>query len=77
MPYPGLRPEAGPMTKSRQQTAISPYVTGADWARTDLRTAVRHFSNSPIMDTEHDVTGPNSADRLAAWTDGRWVPARP
>ncbi|BBC37161.1 hypothetical protein SGFS_084550 [Streptomyces graminofaciens] len=34
MPYAGFRPDAGPIRKIRQQTAIRVYVTGADSFRT-------------------------------------------
>jgi beta-lactamase regulating signal transducer with metallopeptidase domain len=40
VPNDGLSPEAGPIRKIRQHTKISPYVTGADWPRIVLPTAV-------------------------------------
>lgn len=46
MPYVGLNPDAGPITKITQHRTISPYVTGADWARTVLPTVVLQL---PIM----------------------------
>ncbi|GGY53039.1 hypothetical protein GCM10010384_68370 [Streptomyces djakartensis] len=66
MPYAGLRPEAGPARKTTQHRAISEYVTGADDLLADPPPRTIDALHFLITNTEHDVTGRNSADRLAA-----------
>ncbi|GAA2409893.1 hypothetical protein GCM10010255_52790 [Streptomyces coeruleofuscus] len=66
MPYAGFRPEPGPARKTAQHRAISEYVTGADDPRTDLPARTIDALHLLIMNTEHDVTGRNGTDRLAA-----------
>ncbi|GAA4550043.1 hypothetical protein GCM10010309_18370 [Streptomyces violaceochromogenes] len=66
MPYAGFRPEAGPARKARQHRAISEYVTGADDPLAALPARTSDALHLRIMNTEHDVTGRNHPDRLAA-----------
>ncbi|GAA2596702.1 hypothetical protein GCM10011428_38680 [Streptomyces violaceus] len=49
-----------------QHRAISEYVTGADAPLIDPLTRPIDALHLLIMDTEHDVTGRNRPDRLAA-----------
>src|SRR5690606_3846517 len=67
VPWAGFSPEAGPNRKTRQHTATRVWVTGADGSRT-ARTS--EGLQLRTMVTEHDATGRNHADRLAA-VDGR------
>ncbi|CAM5528847.1 hypothetical protein SHIRM173S_13223 [Streptomyces hirsutus] len=66
------RVEAGPIRKTRQHTAMRVWVTGADGRLSAPAAAEPQLR---IMNTEHDVTGCNSTDRLAA-VDGRAAKTR-